>query len=65
MNNATHYRTADKGDNFLRDTEHKTREAALEEASDVAASRDVPQIIYQAIALVKPERAPVSVTPLA
>ena len=61
----TYFRIGEKGDTYLRDTEHKTREAALEDASERAASGDVTLVIYQAIALVKPQRAPVSVTPLA
>lgn len=60
----THFRFGDAGENYIYGKEFETREAAIEEASERAASAETKVVIYQAIAIVKPERAPVAVQPL-
>jgi hypothetical protein len=65
MSTKTHFRLGDKGENYLFSQEFETREAAQEEACDRAARSDVKVMIYQAVAEIRPERAPVSIVPLA
>lgn len=65
MSTKTHFRIGDKGETYLYAEEYPTREAAQEEACERAASSEVKVVIYQAVAEIRPERAPVSIVPLA
>lgn len=64
-----HYCVSKKGDcyafsNHGKGYEFPTRESAVEFGSDFASANDVEVVIYEAVAAIKPERAPVSVTTL-
>lgn len=61
----TFFRVAEKGESYIFPTEFASKNEALEFAGERVAVTDNRYIVYQAIAELKPERAPIAIVELA